>query len=223
MDEVVLAVAGTVADLFGTTDVAEETPNSPTDAAAETPQVAALPDLNPSIPDDIMEFLEEPDFDEPEPTVTESNYDEFVDPEELARENAKLKKRLEWAENQKVKAEQAKWHEEAKKIAPLSRPETIKANSRRSFLREARKQHEENFTLLAPHIEAYKAAKDNLKASVEAEIRAELADAWGRPNLGGGPSGAPVEAAAAADDLDRARNSRNMAAVAKALMKGNLI
>ena len=224
MSDVGSAVAGTVADLFGDTAVAEDAPNSP-DAAAPSAQDAAvsLPDLNPSIPEDLLEFLEEPDFDDDEPVATTTEDDEFVDPEELARENAKLRKRLEWAESQKAKAEQAKWHEEAKKIAPLSRPETINANSRRAFLREARKQHEENFTLLAPHIEAYKAAKESLKATVEAEIRSELADAWGRPNLGGGPSGAPVEAAAAADELDRARNSRNLASVAKALLKNDLI
>lgn len=224
MSDVVSAVAGTVADLFGTPAAAEETPNSPTDAAADEPQDAAfeLPNLNPSLPDDLVEFLDEPDFDD-EVTTSSVDEDEFVDPEELARQNAKLKKQLEYVERQKLEATQKAWSEEAKKIAPLSRPETIKANSRRAFLREARKQHEQNFELLAPHIEAYKNARESLKSSIQAEIRAELSEAWGKPNLGGGPSGAPLESVEAADKLDRARNSRNMTNVVKALMEGNRI
>ena len=225
MSDVATAVAGTIADLFGESPAAaEETPNSPTDAAALEAQDAAfeLPNLNPSLPDDLVEFLDEPDFDE-EITASSDEVDEFVDPDELARQNAQLKKRLEYVERQKLEATQKAWSEEAKKIAPLSRPETIKANSRRAFLREARKQHEDNFSLLAPHIEAYKTARESLKASIEAEIRSELADAWGKPNVGGGPSGAPIEAVEAADKLDRARNTRNMTNVVKALMEGNRI
>lgn len=232
MSDVSSAVAGTVADLFGEAAVAEETPNSP-DAVAEVPQETApaveLPDLNDDLPDELAAFLEEPDFEEVETTslVSErfreqlADGDEFVDPDELARENAKLKKRLEWAEQQKAKAEQAKWQAEARKHFPYANVDSINATSRRAFLKQARAMHESNKALIAPQIEALRAKEAALRAEVEAKVKAELAEAWGKPNLGGGPSGAPVEAAAAADELQRARNSRNLAGIAKALMNSN--
>lgn len=224
MSDVSSAVAGTVADLFGEAAVAEETPNSP-DAVAEGPQETApaveLPDLNDDLPDELAAFLEEPDFEDEEPTYTAASDDEFVDPDELARENAKLKKRLEWAEQQKAKAEQAKWQAEARKHFPYANVDSINATSRRAFLKQARAMHESNKALIAPQIEALRAKEAALRAEVEAKVKAELAEAWGKPNLGGGPSGAPVEAAAAADELQRARNSRNLAGIAKALMNSN--
>lgn len=220
MSEIANAVAGTVADLFGEPAVAEETPNSePT--AADEPQVAELPDLNPELPEDILEFLEEPDDDDDEPQVGtfEGEEEEYLDPEALARENAKLKKRLEWTEQQKQKASRKSWSEEAKKIAPLARPETITATSRRAFLREARKQHEENFTLLAPHIDAYEKRRAEIEAEVRAEVRAELEQAWGRPTQNAGPSG--TEVTQRNDAIEKARKSRNLAAVAKAMISNN--
>lgn len=227
MSDVAEAVAGTVADLFGAPVEAEpEAPNSP-DAAAEAPQDAApavdLPDLTDDLPDELAEFLEAPDFDDEPEAVTARDEDEFVDPEELARENAKLKKRLEWAEAQKAKAEQTRWRAEAEKYFPYAHIDSIQANSRRAFLKAARAQHEANKSLVAPHIEALKAKEAAMRAEIEAKVKAELAEAWGKPNIGGGPSGAPVEAAARADELDRARNSRNLAAVAKALIQTNRI
>lgn len=221
-DDVASAVAGTISDLFGGPDVAEEAPSSPDDSAAPEAQVAELPDLNPSLPDDLAEFLEEPDFDddeEPAVAFADPEEDEYVDAEQLARENAKLKKRLEWTETQKARANAKAWAAEAKKIAPLSRPGTINAQSRRAFLREARKQHEENFSLLAPHIDAYKTAKDQLREQIAAELRAELEEAWGRPTQNS--AGVPSAASQKADDLQKARNSRNLAAVAKALISNN--
>lgn len=224
MSDVAQAVAGTVADLFGGPAEAEpQGPNSP--AAAPEAQDAApevdLPELTSSLPDDLAEFLDEPDFDD-EPAVSLSE-DEFVDPEELARENAKLRKRLEWTEAQKAKVEMTKWREEAEKFFPYAHLDSINATSRRGFLREARAQHEANKSLIAPHVEALKAKEDALRAEIEQKVKAELAEAWGKPNLGGGPSGAPIEAAAASDDLERARNSRNLASIAKVLMQNNRI
>lgn len=226
MSDVASAVAGTVADLFGGTPAAAEpveAPNSPDAAAPVEAHDAApaidLPDLDSSLPDDLAEFLDEPEFDD-EPTA-QLEEDEFVDPEELARQNAKLRKKLEWTEAQKAKVEMAKWRQEAEKFFPYAHLDSIAATSRRGFLREARAQHEANKSLIAPHVEALKAKEAALRAEIEQKVKAELAEAWGKPNLGGGPSGAPVEAAAASDELDRARNSRNLAAVAKALMVNN--
>lgn len=228
MSDVVSAVAGTVADLFGDqTDAAEPVtvPNSP---EADAPDLAhepatVLPDLNPDLPEDLADYLDAPDLDDDEPAAVwgdEPDDEGYVDPDQLARENAKLKKRLEYEQQQKLKVGQKAWAAEAKKIAPLATPDQIQATSRRAFLRQARAQHEERFALLKPHIESYEQAKQQLRAEVEAEVRAELAAAWGKPTVGAGAT-APGLASAKQDDLTRARNSRNLAGVARALMNNN--
>lgn len=226
MSDVVSAVAGTVADLFGDQSAAAEPDVVPNSPEADAPDTAhepanALPDLNPDVPDDLAEFLDEPDEDEPAAAWSDDPDEEgYVDPEQLARENAKLRKQLEWETAQKLKQGRKAWIAEAEKIAPLARPETITATSRRGFLRAARQQHEENYTLLKPHIDAYNQARQDVRAELEAEVRAELAAAWGKPTVGAG-NAAPGEASVKQDKLTRARNSRNLAGVARALMDNN--
>ena len=226
MSDVASAVAGTVADLFGgsASDVAPEVVNSPEPAGA--PEIAQepvieLPDLSTELPDDIQELLDAPDFDEdPAPTFTSSE-DEFVDPEELARENAKLRKKLEWEQTQKLNIARKNWAAEATKYFPYARPDQINATSRRAFLRAAKEQHDAVAVHVLPALEAARKAEAEARAVAEAKVRAEAAEAWGKPTVGG--SVAPSEAAQKSDDLQRARNSRDLAKVARALIDGNVI
>ncbi len=226
MSDVATAVAGTITDLFGAApDEAPATPvNSPTDAAADEPQDAALelPSV-PDLPEDLAEFLDEPDFDEEITSTSPVDEDEFVDPDELARRLAIAEKRLAFAEQKRAEAERNKWVTEAQKFFPFADASKITATSRRAFLRQARDAHQSVASHVTPLLADIEAAKEAARKQAYEEAKVEAASAWGKPNLGGGPSGAPVEAADAADRLDAARNSRNMTKVVKALMEGNRI
>jgi len=224
VSDVASAVAGTIADLFGGSDAAPDEPaNSPNDAAADEPQDAAvvLPTI-PALPEDLLEFLDEPEFDEPD-VVEQHDTDEFVDPDEIARKLAVAERRLAYAEQKRAEAERTKWVAEATKFFPYADTSKINATSRRAFLRQARDAHQSVASHVTPLLADIEAAKEAARKQAYEEAKAEAAAAWGRPNLGGGPSGAPLEAADAADKLDAARNSRNMTKVVKALMEGNRI
>lgn len=217
------AVAGTVADLFGNPDEAAEEPNSET-AAPEAQVAEPEVDFNPELPEDLLEFLEEPDDEEDEVqvgTIETDDEEVYLDPEELARQNAKLKKKIEWEQKKALSASRKAWAAEAQKYAPLSRPETITATSRRAFLREAKAQHDQNYKLVAPIVDQYRKKEENIRVEVERQVRAELEQAWGRPTVGA--AGAPSLASQKADDLQKARNSRNLTGAVKALINANEI
>ncbi len=223
MTDVAGAVTGVVEDLFGGSDVADESPNGPTDAAADTPQDAAieLPTV-PDLPDELAEFLDEPDF-EAEAEVHDS--DEWTDPDDLARENAKLRKKLEFAETKRAESEKNKWKTEAEKYFPYAdttSPEYSSLKSRRSFLTHARAEHSKIKSRLAPILQDVEAAKEAGRRQAYEEAKKAQAEGWGKPNVSGGPS-APIEAAQKADDLDAARNSRNLSKVVKALINSQEI
>lgn len=227
MSEIADAVAGTVADLFGTPDEAPAEPvNSTGDAAA--PQdaheaalaVEPLATLGDPLPDDVAELLDAPDFDDID-TTPNLEYDpasgEYVDPDELARQLAITKKQLQWEQEQRLKASARSWSQEAKKYFPYSRPESIKASSRRAFLRAAKDQHDTVAVHVAPLVAKLEEERTKVREEVRVEAQAEAREAWGQPLTGAAP--APSAAAQKADDLNRMRARRDLKGVARLMME----
>lgn len=178
-----------------------ETPSSEDPAAeVETQQEAEaeaidLPNLDPTLPEDLAEELEMPDWDEVEDEVeqdeVEDDDDEYADDPHYQKLQARLRaaeKKAEWAEQQRAKANRSKWEAEARKYFPLSEHtlKDIQSTSRRGFLREAKRQHE----IVKPHVMAFmQELSTKQSAAVEAakaEALAEAKRAWGKPTVGPG-------------------------------------
>lgn len=161
-----------------------------------------IPEINFDTPEEIRDLLEEPDLDLEEPddrSVEEFDIVNPVEIDEYSDENTKrlaaqvnrLNKQLAWEKQQKVKASKRGWAEEARKYFQFSNPEVIQADSRRSFLREAKAQHDAVAKVAKPIFDQLKVQKAQLKEQALAEARAEAEKRWGRPTQGPGSELAP--------------------------------
>ncbi len=162
----------------------------------------------------IEDLLDEPD-PEPEPEAVYVEADEDEEPvwddddekRKLKSELAKTQKRLQWEQEQRVKASSKGWREEAKRRFPLADVDEIDATSRRALLRKAQEQHSRTETKLKPILDALEALKSQAVAEVKAEARATAAQAWGQPTSA--PSAPVVEQAEEDAKLDR-KNYRTL-------------
>lgn len=204
-------------------EVAEEIEAEVTDEAETTEEDAPLfPELEVQPPEELLEELAEEDEEELVAVVEEDEDDEYEredDPVAKAK-IAKLEKQLAHERKLRAKEKTPEWKEEARKFFPLSESvlNEIKADSRRSFLRQAKEAHD---TLLpfakrfadaatrAVEVEREKAAEAARKAAVEA---------WGQV-----PPSEPTEEAKTVtpdDALARARQRGDLTGAIKAMMGG---
>ena len=217
------AVAAAAALLQPGEEEAEETvvPQDPPEgeAAQETEEEEILfPSFDIELPEDLEEELTAPTLEEAEQEI--ENQPEY---EDLDEDGRRLLARALHAEreaafyrDQRVKSDKAKWVEEAKKYMPLcANPETIQADSRRAFLKEAKSRHE----AAKPIFNTYKAQFESIieteKEKARAEARAEAEKAWGQLPKDDGP---PTEATITQDQLDRNRSRGDLSSTIRAMI-----
>lgn len=136
--------------------------------------------------DDDDDYTVTPSFDDDEVLTPTTEWDEDEEKTQLRRQLARLEKQNKWNEEQRVKALQKKWHEEAARRFPLSSPGTINATSRRATLREAKSQHDFVFSKVKPLYDAIQAEKQATTQEAIQEGRRTAEQAWGKPMVGGG-------------------------------------
>lgn len=215
------AVAGTMVDLGLIPDGAEpETvPNSEDAAALEAHETAPIYEVE--LPDDLERLLDEPAFDDPdddEPETIARYEDE--EPDELARRLAKTERALTYERDQRLKVSRKNWEAEGTKYFPLADVSSIKADSRRAFLREARAQHQRTYTLLKPRLDEIEHIKQTAREDALAEERARVAGAYGRPMVGaGGSAPAPTDQ----ERLAASRQKRDLRAGVRALIESGSV
>lgn len=235
---------GLAEKLFGASVV--EGPITATAAAtAPEPEPEPVPELvsaaaelgfdEEELPDEVKAILEDDDgFDDdddeeeerlPPAAVRhpEDEWEEEADPEKarLARENEKLRRKIEHQEKIARQRELKNWKAESKKLFKLITDEQLdeigkSASSRRAFLRKAKATADSNKKLVAPFVEAAKSVVNERGVEIEAEKRQEAVKAWGKPTTG--PSGVPSEAGVRQERLQRARRSGDFTEAVKALV-----
>jgi hypothetical protein len=193
-------------------EVPASSPVVENDTAPEVTEVAEAPsfEYEPEVPEDILAELNEAEIDEEverEIAARTPEEDEYgvAEDEESVRERVKLQKRNEYLEKELAKTKSTSWKEEAKKYFPLSEHalDDIKATSRRSFLKQAKAQHE----AILPHVQKVladaKSFVDAEKAAGRADGKAAAAAAFGQPLSG--PDINEIDQAAAEATITAAR------------------
>lgn len=194
------AAAGVMNDLLGELEEFTEQPESTDEASEESTDEqqqdeTEVPEITWETPEELREVLEAPDFDEEEdddePVAQEQEFQfDDDDPEKIrmAKQLAKMQKKLAWAEEQKVKASRKAWADEARKYFQFSNPEVIQAKSRRAFLKEAQQQHAAVAKVAKPIFDQINQDKEQIREQIRAEERARAEKMWGRPTSGPTPA-----------------------------------
>jgi hypothetical protein len=180
-----------------------------------------VPNYTPEIPEDLLEDLEEPDFEAEAATELAAD-DEYVYDEQDSEERRlriAAEKKLAWIEGRLQDQNKSKWRAEATKYFPLSEHslDSIQADSRRSFLRQAKAEHEKVLPYVKPLIERLGATAEEVKAQAKQEGRAEARAAWGQPTTG--PGTVPTRGSADEQELEDARKTGNLAKIIGVMMK----
>jgi hypothetical protein len=190
--------------------------------AQEEVQETELPNYDREIPEDILELISAPDFDaealaEVPDDEEEIGYDE-QDTDER-RQRIAAEKKVAWLEGRLQEQSRSKWEAEATKYFPLSQHvlKDINANSRRAFLKEAKKAHESILPYVQPLIEQLGSTTDQARAQAKQEGRDQAQAAWGTPTTG--PGVVPVTSSAATAELEAARKTGNLSKIISVLMK----
>jgi hypothetical protein len=201
-------------DLSGDEPVAEGE-----DAPEETE--LEFPTFEVEVPEELLEelSLEELELDDLEEVVEDDEEDEYLSEADarLKKELAAAKKERDYYKSLRTKDARKNWVEEAKKFFPLSGPVLgeIQADSRRSFLRQAKAAHE---TVLPFVKDVQDRAKEQLVAAKEKareEAKAEAAKAWGKPTVG---NEVVPDLEERTERLERARQNRDLTGAIKAMM-----
>lgn len=211
---------------------AEETPpSSESEAVEESAEVTdeaevtvedeelAFPELAVEVPQELLDELAEED----EAPVTveddEDEEDEFEDPASKAK-IAKLEKQLAHEKALRAKEKRPEWAEEAKKFFPLSESvlKEIKADSRRSFLRQAKEAHDTLLPFAKRFADQATAALERERSKATEAAKSAAAEAWGQQP----PSDETEEAVlpTANDALAKARQRGDLVGSIKAMMGG---
>lgn len=184
---------------------------------AEPQETDSTFDIDPELPDDVKALVDEPDFEEEAEVELSAEEPDDDDDYEYDEEKRELKKQLKIAQKKaehfeklRLQADRSKWEAEAEKFFPFADPQAIQADSRRAFLRQAKAQHEQIKTAVQPVIDKFQADRETIRAELEAEIRAEVTAAWGRPTVN--PNPVPAEAKDKTDKVDALIQSRGLAA-----------
>jgi type I site-specific restriction-modification system R (restriction) subunit len=175
----------------------EETPDFEAEAEAEL--------LNQEIADDNVEYVE----DEEEEGESRSERKRRIIAEKKAA----------YYENLTAQRERSKWENEALEHFPFSKPHLSKitATSRRGFLREAKKAHEDVKPFIKEVVSAREAELMAERANIREEEKAKADAAWGKPTAGPGapsPVGPDYEA-----EIKAARRKGDLATIIGLRMK----
>jgi hypothetical protein len=184
-------------------------------------------DLDPQIPDDLQQLLDEPDFDEEatlevQGEIDDGEIDYTTDPE-VAHRLKTLEKRNAWLEEQRVRSEKKKWVAENLKAYPLlaryaaDEVAAIDATSRRGFARQAASLNGRLAKMVQPALQEIVEARKQLRGEVVQEVRAEYKDGWG--DITTGPGVVPVEASAQEAEYLAAMKTGNLSKVIGVLMR----
>jgi hypothetical protein len=209
--------------------------SAPQTATAAAPAPATEPaeidefdlDLDPTVPDDLQQLLDEPDFDEEVAAEVDAELDDgeidySTDPE-VAKRLRTLEKRNAWLEEQRVNSEKKKWVAENLKAYPLlaryaaDEVAAIAATSRRGFARQAAALNGRMAKMVQPALQEIADARKQLRGEVVQEVRSEYREGWGEITTG--PSVSPVEAAAEQQEYDAAMKTGNLSKVIGVLMR----
>ncbi len=209
MSSLAESVVGATDDLFGGTPAMETPPAEPEapEPGEEPLDLAPAADLTDLFGDDDFEIDDEPDT---------SAFDELSE-DELRAELVKEKRKTQHERQLRVQTGIKAWRVEANTKFPYSKPETITAESRRDFLRQAQARDAQVREVAEPIVNKYKAREAQMRVQIEAEVRAEYEKGWGPVTVNGSP-GAP--AADLDKRLERSRKKRDLFGVTKAMMEG---
>lgn len=181
------------------------------------PETEPAPALLPA-DEDYDLFTDEPDEpDEAAYTIPVTDLDE----DELRARLAKAEKRADFEREQRVKSSRKTWAQEAQEHFPYSEPETIQADSRRSFLEQAKAKDQVFRKQAAPLLARLEADREAIREEERTAARAETATAWGSPTTG--TASGPVDEAQTDQRLGDARRRRNLKDSVTALMDGRRI
>lgn len=205
---------------------AEDTPSSEeTDETTDEVVEETVEDTSPfevEVPDDLLMELALEEDEEPE----EEEPDEDEDPDDFSAPDPKMAKALARAQREAsfykervVKSSRTKWEDEAKKFFPLAESvlPQIKAESRRSFLRQAKAAHDTVLPFVRTAVERVNAEKASAIENATAEARAQAEKAWGKPTVEGGPS-TPAELDDQQKRLEKARRTGDFADTVKTML-----
>lgn len=178
------------------------------------------PDIAPALlpADEDFDLFE---IDEEEPAAVVPVVIDDLDEDELRARLAKAEKRAEFEREQRVKSSRKTWAQEAAEHFPYSQPEQIQADSRRSFLEQAKVQDQAFRTQAAPLLEKLEADREKIRDEERQAARAEVSAGWGRATTGT-PVG-PVDGEQTEQRLADARQKRSLVGSVKAMMDGRVI
>ena len=181
-----------------------------TGTETEEPALAPVTDI-----DDLFADEEE---------IEDVEIEEGLSEDELRSRLAKAEKKASFEKNERLKVARKGWVAEAKEHFPYSKPEAIKADSRRAFLEAAKEQDADFRERAEPILTKAEQDREALKEELRTELEAEAGRAWGRPTIGSTSrsSGEP-EQTQIDERLDRARKKRDLKSAATALMDGKRI
>jgi len=230
--EVLADILGVEVDEAPEAEAAGESPEEVAAPEAEAHEATAPVNINPSIPEELEEFLNEPDFEvtdeEVEAVVVEEPNDDAhewsEDDEEvtkLKRELAKERKRAEHERSLRVNSQRGSWEKEAEKYFPLAAAQfgSISATSRRAFLRDARAKHEALLPFVKNAVDEAKRLAEEAREQARAEDRANAEKAWGKPLAG--PGAPPSDYKAKQDEIEKARATGSLQRVIKSMLKND--
>lgn len=149
----------------------------------------------------------------------DSEYEDSEELDELRAHVTKLEKALNYQKNLRAKQQEGGWRKEAAEKYPLAAVDSIKADSRRAYLRAAAESHNLVYKHLQPHIDKLEAEKKKVIEATKAEARAEAADAWGKPTAG--HTGGEVDEAQFQSELTAARSQNDLSKVLGVMRKYN--
>jgi thiol:disulfide interchange protein len=192
-------------------DVATDEVEQPAEPAAEQQQHEAETTEDVALPDEIRELLDQPDLDmdddeddEPISVVdVENDSEDYLEPEQAAklkRELVRERKRREHVEQLRVRDNEKKWRGEAERYFKYADVDTIKATSRRGFLKQAEQQHNAIKAKVEKALAQEREQLQQKAAQERTDAREEAREAWGQPveTHGSQPNVKPQEDRAAA-------------------------
>lgn len=184
-------------------------------------QEEELPQFEIELPEDLLQELEEDDFEET--SVTEE-LEQDEDYQMLDEQSKRLlaralaaEKRAEHYEKLRLNEAKKNWSEEAKKFFPLAEPflNDIQATSRKGFLREAKARHEAVLPLVKPLLERKEAETKAEREKVREEEKQAAKERWGSAPEN---QGQPAEASITQEELARNRSKGDLAGTLRAMM-----
>lgn len=159
-----------------------------------------------------------------EEEIEEVEIEEGLSEDELRSRLAKAEKKAAFERSQRLSVARKSWITEAKEHFPYSKPEAIKADSRRAFLEAAKEQDADFRERAEPFLTKAEKDREELKKELEAEMEEKYAKAYGKPTIGSTTAGGESADQAQVDErLEGARKKRDMVGAARALMDGKRI